>query len=202
MLKKTRKIFGENIDPIRILAYNSTMDIKVKWILRAVLTALCAVTVGFILYNSLQTAQESTEQSTTVVVMVQQAVAVIAPEAPIVTATGEDFDRLHSIVRSLAHFSEYTLLGARGGWCCLSYTLRRKFLVIPALGGAGLAVLDECLQMFTAGRGAQFTDILLDVFGGLCGLAFAVLSVWIVIKIMRRKRYETREFGNSLDKIQ
>ena len=202
MLKKTRKIFGENIDPIRILAYNSTMDIKVKWILRAVLTALCAVTVGFILYNSLQTAQESTEQSTTVVVMVQQAVAVIAPEAPIVTATGEDFDRLHSIVRSLAHFSEYTLLGALGGWCCLSYTLRRKFLVIPALGGAGLAVLDECLQMFTAGRGAQFTDILLDVFGGLCGLAFAVLSVWIVIKIMRRKRYETREFGNSLDKIQ
>ena len=202
MLKKTRKIFGENIDPIRILAYNSTMDIKVKWILRAVLTALCAVTVGFILYNSLQTAQESTEQSTTVVVMVQQAVAVIAPEAPIVTATGEDFDRLHSIVRSLAHFSEYTLLGALGGWCCLSYTLRRKFLVIPALGGAGLAVLDECLQMFTAGRGAQFTDILLDIFGGLCGLAFAVLSVWIVIKIMRRKRYETREFGNSLDKIQ
>ena len=178
------------------------MNIQIRWILRAVLTALCAFMVGFILYNSLQTAEQSAEQSSTVVEVVQQTVAVIAPQSPIATATGEAYDRLHSAVRTLAHFSEYALLGALGGWCCLAYTLRRIFLAVPAAGIAVLSVVDECLQIFTAGRGAQFTDILVDVLGGLCGLAFALFAVWAVIKIIKRGKHETREFGNSVDSIQ
>lgn len=175
------------------------MNIKLTWILRAVLTALCAFMVGFILYNSLQTGEQSAEQSSTVVEVVQQAVAVIAPESPIVTATGEAYDRLHSAVRTLAHFSEYALLGVLGGWCCLSYTLRRIFLAIPAVGITLLAVVDECLQSFTAGRGSQFVDILVDWLGGLFGLAFALFAVWLVVKIIKRGKHATREFGNSVD---
>jgi len=175
------------------------MNIKTRWILRAVLTALCAFMVGFILYNGLQTAEESTVQSSTVVEVVQQTVAVIAPQSPIATATGEAYDRLHSAVRTLAHFSEYALLGVFGGWCCMAYTLRRIFLAVPAMGIAGLAVLDECLQIFSAGRGAQIVDILVDALGGICGLAFALLTVWLVWKIIKRGKHETREFGNSVD---
>ena len=178
------------------------MDIKVKWILRAVLTALCAFMVGFILYNSLRTAEQSTQQSTAVVDVIQQTVAAVAPESPIATATGDAYDRLHNAIRTLAHFFEYALLGVLGAWCCLSYTLRRIFLTVPVSGITGLAVADECLQTLAEGRGAQFVDILVDTLGGWCGLAFALFAVWAVVKIIKRGKHETREFGNSLDEVQ
>ena len=166
------------------------MRIKKKWIGHAVLTALCAFAVGFILYNSLQPAQESAQQSSRIVAMVQRAVAVFAPNSSIVTATGEAYRRLHEVVRTLAHFAEYALLGALGGWCCLSYTSKCVFFAIPAAGTAVVAVADECLQHFTPGRSMQFIDILVDVGGGACGLAFALLSVWLVVKIIKRRKYE------------
>lgn len=178
------------------------MSIKIRWVLRIALSVLCALAVGFILYNSIQTAEQSAEQSSTVVEVVQETVAVIAPQSPIVTATGEAYDRLHEAVRTLAHFSEYALLGALGGWCCLSYTFRRRFLYIPAGGGVVLAVVDEILQHFTVGRAMEFFDVMVDVSGGLGGLAFAVFCVWVVIKILERKRNGTRELGNSPDEIQ
>ena len=81
----------------------------------------------------------------------------------------------------------------------MAYTLRRIFLAVPAMGIAGLAVLDECLQIFSAGRGAQIVDILVDALGGICGLAFALLTVWLVWKIIKRGKHETRESGNSVD---
>lgn len=175
------------------------MSLKNKWILRSVLTLLCAFAVGFILYNSLQPAVQSAQQSSTVVEWVQKAAAIIAPQSPIATATGESYRRLHEVLRTLAHFTEYAALGALGGWCCLSYTFKKVFLAIPAFGVAVLGVLDECLQHFTVGRSAQLIDVLVDVFGGACGLAFACLTVWGVIKIIKRRNYETRQFGNRLD---
>ena len=175
------------------------MSLKTKWILRSVLTALCAFAVGFILYNSLQPAVESAQQSNTVVELVQKAVAVVAPQSPIVTATGDAYDRLHKVIRTLAHFSEYALLGALGGWCCLSYTFRKVFLAIPAGGIVILGALDEYLQSFVVGRGTQFADVLVDSLGGLCGLAFALFTVWFAVKMIKRRKHETGQFGNCLD---
>ena len=190
MVKKSRKNFGEHIDRAEILAYNRSMDIKVKWILRAILTALCAFMVGFILYNSLQTAEESAAQSSTVVEVVQQTVAVIAPQSPIATATGDAYDRLHSAVRTLAHFSEYALLGALGGWCLRSYTDKKKWLGVPFGALIVLGTVDEWLQTFAEGRGAQVVDVLVDVAGGACGLGFAVFSVWLVVKLVHARAKE------------
>lgn len=166
------------------------MSIKTKWILRAVTTVLCAFAVGFILYNSVQPAVESAAQSNRIVEMVQRVVAVFAPHSSIVTATGEEYRRLHEAIRTLAHFSEYALLGALGGWCCLSYTLKKWFYAIPMVGLTVVAVLDECLQHFTPGRSMQGLDVLVDVGGGACGLAFALLIVWAVVKIIKRRKYE------------
>ena len=106
-------------------AYNKSMEKnnrKLLWALRILLTAACAFAVGFILYNSIQTAVESAKQSSRAVEVVQQVVATVAPNSPIVTATGDAYDRLHAAVRTLAHFTEYALLGVLAGWCYRSYT--------------------------------------------------------------------------------
>ena len=158
------------------------------WTLRVLLTALCALAVGFIIYNSMQTATESVKQSSTAVEVVQKVVAVVAPNSPIVTATGDAYNRLHSAVRSLAHVSEYALLGVLAGWCYRAYTGKKIWLFAPFVGVTALSVIDECLQTFSAGRGAQFTDVLLDVSGGCLGIIIALFTVWIGIKIVQKYR--------------
>ena len=55
-------------------------------------------------------------------------------------------------------------------------------------GVAVLSVIDELLQSLTAGRGAQFIDVLLDVAGGSLGVVFALCAVWLVGKIVQKYR--------------
>ena len=163
------------------------------WTVRILLSVACAFAVGFILYNSIQTAVESARQSSKAVEVVQKVVATVAPNSPIVTATGEAYDRLHAVVRTLAHFSEYALLGALGAWCYRSYTDKKVWLLAPSVGVAVLAVADECLQTMADGRGAQFVDVLVDVCGGCVGVAFALFAIWAVGKILQKRRaHETR----------
>ena len=163
------------------------------WAVRILLSVACAFAVGFIFYNSMQDAVESTQQSGQAVEVVQQVVAVFAPNSSIITATGAEYDKLHAFVRTLAHFSEFALLGALAGWCCLAYTDKRKWMLVPLCGVALSAVLDELLQTTIEGRGAQFSDVLLDVVGGIAGIAFAVLTVWLAVKLVQKRRaHETR----------
>lgn len=186
----------ENIDRVDFFAYNRYMEKineKLMWTARILLTIACAFAVGFILYNSIQTAVESARQSSRVVEVVQKVVASVAPNSPIVTATGSAYERLHAVVRTLAHFSEYALLGALAGWCYRSYTDKKLWLGVAGGGVALMAVLDEFLQTFSAGRGTQFTDMLVDICGGGVGIAFALFTVWLVGKMIRKRRaYETR----------
>ena len=186
----------ENIDRGAFFAYNRGMEkIKTKllWATRILLTLACLLAVGFILYNSIQPATESAQQSSRAVGMLQKAVAVFAPNSPIVTATGEAYNRLHEAVRTLAHFSEYALLGTLAAWCYRSYTSKKLWLGVTSGGVVLMAVLDECVQTFSAGRGAQFLDVVVDVLGGGVGIAFALFTIWCVGKILQKRRaYETR----------
>ena len=166
---------------------------KLLWAVRILLSVACAFAVGFILYNSIQTAVESAKQSSRAVEVVQKVVATVAPNSPIVTATGDAYDRLHAAVRTLAHFTEYALLGALAGWCYRSYTDKKVWLLAPSVGVALLAVVDECLQLTAEGRGSQLSDVAVDILGGSLGIVFALLSVWAVWKWMEKRRaHETR----------
>lgn len=166
---------------------------KLAWAVRIFLSVACAFAVGFIFYNSMQNALESAKQSGQAVEVVQQVVAVFAPNSSIITATGAEYDKLHAFVRTMAHFSEFALLGALAGWCCLAYTGKKKWLILPLCGVALVAVLDELLQTTIEGRGAQFSDVLVDVSGGVLGVVFAVLTVWLAVKwIQKRRAHETR----------
>ena len=89
------------------------------------------------------------------------------------------------LVRKLAHFTEYAALGG-----ALAYLLhvdgKRSFFQISyaALCAMAVAVVDEGIQLFADGRGAQVQDVLLDTGGAIFGLAFflAVFAITVRIK--------------------
>lgn len=163
-------------------------------VLRILLTLAYLATLGFIFYNSLQTGAKSAEQSSKVVDTVQDAVSVVAPQSPIATATGEDYDALHSLIRSMAHFAEFALLGALGIWCALSYTDKKPFVFFPLIGAVAVPLADETLQRFVADRGSEWKDVFVDIAGGMSGIIFALgcvfVGVWVCswIVSIRNKR--------------
>lgn len=100
-----------------------------------------------------------------------------------------DAELLHVLVRKGAHFSEYMLLGV-----LLSLTMRaanllpRRFDLTVLFIGTIWAALDEFLQTFIPDRSGQVSDVLLDVFGVLCGFLLVLL---IVCLRHRRKKEES-----------
>jgi VanZ family protein len=155
------------------------------WTLRITLTILCLLVLAWIFSNSLQTGEQSAEQSQTVVDVVQDTAGVIAPDSSIANATGDDYATLHNSVRNFAHFAEFALLGFLLTCCYFSYTRQKQYFVIPA----GLVLLtpmiDECLQTFIVARGAEISDVFLDTAGGFTGMIAALLSlavIWIIYK--------------------
>ena len=176
---------------------------KTNWklfALRAVLTVLCVLVYVWIFSNSLKTGEQSSSQSQAVTDAVQDAVGTIVPESSIATATGEDYQKLHSSIRTLAHFSEFMLLGFLLTCCYFSYTTKKKFLFIPA----GMILLtpfvDEYLQSFTKDRVMAFFDILVDALGGMLGFLIAIALVWTVFYIYRKRQKkgacDAGELGN------
>ena len=185
----------ENIDRTPFLAYNRRMgkkeNTKTKyflWGLRGFLTLACLLLIAFIFTNSLQEGEQSAEKSSEVVKAVQKVAAFFDPNSVIATATGEAYDRLHAAVRNWAHFAEFALLGGLLCWCCFSYTFKKIFQIIPPCAVALVAVTDEILQLFTSGRAFQVFDILLDCGGGIVGIGFAILTVWLGVLAYKKKK--------------
>lgn len=82
-------------------------------------------------------------------------------------------DWAHNLIRKLAHFSEFALLGVLVGW---RYRLEKE-RIPPVLACAGLVVacVDETIQIFSPGRGSSLLDVWLDTAGFAAGLAMLVL---------------------------
>lgn len=94
------------------------------------------------------------------------------------------------VVRKMAHFSEYAILGV------LSYLFFGEFR-ISAHKNAFIfsflyAVSDEVHQLFVKGRSGQWSDVLIDSLGALCGILFCLY-------LRRRKESGvTKRKGNSV----
>lgn len=74
-------------------------------------------------------------------------------------------------VRKLAHFTEYTVFGFV---FCYYFSKRKQLcldiVVYSLLPTLIIAVLDEFLQKYS-GRGSLVSDVVIDAFGGLFGIA-------------------------------
>ncbi len=156
--------------------------------LRIILSVACVLWICFIFSNSLQSGSQSSEKSSTVVDVVQSVAQMIAPDSYIATASGEDYDKLHKVVRKLAHFTEYAILGGLLCWCYFSYTDDKKWLWTSAVALLVLPFTDETLQKFVQGRAGRATDILIDLSGELVGFAFAWLLLFLFLRWRKGRR--------------
>ena len=83
---------------------------------------------------------------------------------------------IHHIVRKLAHFTIYFILGV-----LVSYLLnvgnrkRKKIIFVAGICCLLFAISDETLQLFIYGRGAQVTDVLIDITGASLGILYVYL---------------------------
>ncbi len=92
------------------------------------------------------------------------------------------------IVRKLAHFSIYTLVGIFIMSFISTYNihLKYKFLVSITVGLI-YALSDELHQSFTPDRSPSFWDVIIDTCGVMCG----ILIILIVISVFKALTEET-----------
>ena len=101
---------------------------------------------------------------------------------PFLAALGS-VDRLHRLIRKLAHFSLYFVLGCglRG---LFSYQRRVPAALAAIAAGALYAASDEFRQRFSSGRAPSVADVCIDA----CGVAVGCLLVSLLFFLLRKKR--------------
>ena len=147
------------------------MSYRTKNSLTLLLTVLIVLTLAFIWGNSLLDREQSTEVSMGLLDRIEPYLAFFGIEP-------ED----DHILRKLAHFCEFGLLGlelASLVWLRLNLSLKSFFLAAAA--SLAVAVTDETLQYFT-GRSCQLSDVLLDFSGAVCG----IVGIWIISLLIKK----------------
>ncbi len=159
------------------------MDARRIWFL---LLAVCVVIAQIWIFgHSMRNADESLAESDTVVEIVRPVVEPILQEANVST----EYENLSYIVRKMAHFAEYALLGFLCLLCTwLSPIKGRWRLALPLPYCALSAGVDECIQMNYSERSAQWSDVLLDSCGAAAGILFASLCLALVLLIYRKRK--------------
>lgn len=90
--------------------------------------------------------------------------------------------KIEKVIRKIAHFSIYTVVGMLLMSLMSTYNLgNKKRTIISLVLGIIYASLDEFHQLFTPGRSAQITDVIIDSMGVMLG----ILLVMLVIKIYK-----------------
>ena len=88
------------------------------------------------------------------------------------------------LVRKMAHFTEYAVLGAL---MMVLFTRRdmRCRVILPALACLAVAFIDEGIQMFAEGRGPGLNDVALDFAGACAGMLAAGLVIGLLYLLFR-----------------
>ena len=94
-----------------------------------------------------------------------------------------EIDTIHFLIRKMAHFTEYFILGTFVLLTLLQTKFSKKGL-IGILFCMMIASCDETIQLFVGGRAGQLKDVLLDSTGSLCGILFLFLCRFIFYEIV------------------
>lgn len=98
--------------------------------------------------------------------------------------TQQSLKKTESIIRKMAHFSIYTLLGFLLMSFVSTYHLKEdKRIGISLLIGILYAITDEIHQKFVSGRSCQITDVIIDSMGVLLGILLLLMLCEIHKKI-------------------
>lgn len=131
---------------------------------------LSAAWLAFIISRSLKPAADSDMESGKLLDLVQKLL-------PFMTM---------KLIRKIAHFIEFGILGALLSGAMLNYRGKRNFLTVFLISLLA-ALADETVQLFVEGRSGEVRDVWIDFFG-----AFTVSLVILLISAIRRKRRQKK----------
>ena len=126
---------------------------------------------------SLQSGETSVALSSSITTQVHRFIIQVFPGLDVTV------DQLHAIIRKTAHVTEYMILAL--AWIVTASQFGYRHVIGPIIVFA-VALVDEGIQMFVAGRGPSLIDVFVFDLGGILlasGLAFLCVE--------RRKRKET-----------
>lgn len=132
--------------------------------------------IAFIFSNSFQSAEESNAASGWVAAFLRP---VLDPHEKLPD------DVYHKLIRKLAHFTEFGLLGFCLGGAAANVLWHGRWFCAAA-AAIVIAFADETIQCFT-GRTNSIIDVTIDSAGALCGLAAMAILVWLIHKMKTRK---------------
>ena len=91
------------------------------------------------------------------------------------------------IIRKIAHFTEFALLGFLFNFSFL-FTYGKPKRIISLSLTSLYALTDEIHQIFVEGRSCQFIDWVIDTAGALFGMLIFMLLLWIINKCRGQHR--------------
>lgn len=139
-------------------------------VFRILFTLLVLWTIVFIFRNSLESGVLSSTRSQAVTAALNHYLGRVGI-APLSNA----------LVRKLAHFAEYLLLGFGYTLCLRVYTRHYiRHISWPLLLGLLVANVDETLQTYVAGRSSSLRDVWIDFTGCGCGVVTALLLLLLL----------------------
>ena len=96
--------------------------------------------------------------------------------------------RIESIVRKIAHYSIYTLVGILLMSLMSTYKIKElDRIAVSLIIGVIYASTDEIHQAFVPGRGSLVTDVILDSMGVLSGICIVLLAYKVICKMCIHK---------------
>ena len=137
--------------------------------------------MGLIFYFSAQNAQQSTNQSRSIINKTN-----IVDHEKTEVEQEKEIESLDSILRKTAHAGVFLVLGVLVCFLLKEYTLDiRKILLISFVFCLLYACSDEIHQLYVSGRSGEVRDVLIDSMGLIIGLLIFYLSglkIWKKVK--------------------
>lgn len=86
-------------------------------------------------------------------------------------------DRLHHLIRKMAHFTEFACLGLLLTWRFGMMGEKKGHLIcMPLLCGMTSACVDETIQVFVPGRSPSLIDVWIDTAGVAVGITLLLIG--------------------------
>lgn len=96
---------------------------------------------------------------------------------------------MERIIRKIAHFSIYTVVGLLLMALVSTYNIKEKNrLIISLTTGIIYASSDEIHQSFVPGRSPMITDVVIDTMGVILGILLIILGKKIIKKYRKNKQ--------------
>ncbi len=159
---------------------------KIK-IIRVILIALLLCTFGIIFGFSSQNSTKSSGISRKITIKITSNIKSIQEKNE--TEKAQILHNVEHIIRKIAHFSIYTVVGLLLMLLCKTYNIKEfDRIAICLIIGIIYATSDEIHQVFVPGRGPMFTDVLIDSMGVTVGMLIGKVSAKIYEKYVKNTR--------------